>query len=232
MKMRYLGCRNVFSRNQKDWSADEADMRAAGFYKIAGIDEAGRGSLCAEVVVACVMLHSGHSIKGLKDSKQLSRSRREVLYNEIMGQSLSISIASATHSEIDRVNIYQATKLCVYKSIENMTINPEFVFIDGLFDLDNLITPHMCVPGADGAHITENFGAAKKVIGHHYENVAAASIIAKVYRDRLMLTYAEAYPQYGFDKNMGYGTKDHIEAIKKHGLCDIHRRTFGICKGF
>jgi len=153
------------------------------------------------------------------------------LYLKIMDRSLSVSITQASNDEIDKVNIFRATEACVYKSVLNMKIVPEFVFIDGQFDLDNLLIPHLCVHGADGAEIYEQTDSGKKtLIGHHYENVAAASIIAKVYRDNIMTTYDGIYPGYDFSSHKGYGTSKHLEAIKSIGISPIHRKTFKGCK--
>jgi len=220
----------MYTRREKAWY-DERELREAGFSRIAGVDEAGRGALAGAVVAACVMLHVGHSIKGLKDSKKLSPKRRELLYQEIMEQSISVSIARASNVEVDKINIYEATKKCVYTSILNMKVPPEFVIVDGEFTLDNLAIPYLSVHGADGAEIYGFVDSKKKLVGHHYENVAAASIIAKVYRDSLMVTFDGIFPGYGFKKHKGYGTSAHRDALAKLGPCQIHRRSFnGVVK--
>jgi ribonuclease HII len=205
---------------------DEEAARAAGFSKIAGIDESGRGTGFAEVVVCCCMLPINHGIVGIRDSKIIRPAGREKLYTEILEKALSISIALATHREIDEINIYQATKKCVYMSISNMKIRPDFVFVDGLFDLDTLSIPWIAVPGGDGAQIYTHEHPKKVQIGHHYENIAAASIVAKVYRDRLMEEYDKRWPQYGFKAHKGYLTEEHREALRKYGPCPLHRLTF------
>jgi len=205
---------------------NESELYDVGFHKIAGIDEVGRGCLFAEVVVACVMLHKEHGIVGLKDSKKLSEKQREELYDKIMTHSIAVSVAQASNEEIDRINIYQAVKKCVYSSINNLSVQPDFVIVDGVFTLNKLLLPYMSIPGGDGAEIYDESGKRRKLVGHHYENIAAASIIAKVYRDRLMKQYAKMFPEYGLDKNKGYGTEQHREALKKYGPTKLHRRSF------
>jgi ribonuclease HII len=208
---------------------DEKDLRSVGFNRIAGIDESGIGPGVLDVVVACVMLRLNHGIVGLRDSKKLSEKQREKLYKQIIDSSIEVSIVKATNEEIDRVNIYEATKECVYKSVVNMKVRPEFVFVDGNFTLDNLIVPYASIPGADGAQIYKLDEKERKIqIGHHYENVAAASIIAKVYRDNLVKMYHNLYPQYHWDKNKGYLTKEHRDAIKKYGITPLHRKSFNL----
>ena len=205
---------------------DESDLYDVGFPKIAGIDEVGRGSLFAEVVVACVILHKEHGIVGLKDSKKLSRKKREELYDKIMNRAIAVSVAQASNKEIDDTNIYAAVKKCIYSSINNISVKPDFIVVDGMFKLDKLLIPYLSIPGADGAEIYDCSGKRRVLIGHHYENVAAASIIAKVYRDRLVTEYAKLYPEYGLERHMGYGTKEHLAALKKYGPTDRHRLTF------
>jgi len=205
---------------------NETELYDVGFHKIAGIDEVGRGAGFGEVVVACVMLHKEHGIEGLKDSKKLSAKRREELYDKIMTHSIAVSVAQASNEEIDRINIYQAVKKCVYSSINNLSVQPDFVVIDGVFTLDKLLLPYMAIPGGDGAEIYDESDKRKKLIGHHYENIAAASIIAKVYRDELMKQYAKVYTEYGLEKHKGYLTEQHREALKKHGPTKLHRRSF------
>jgi len=206
---------------------DEADFRKAGINKIAGVDEAGRGPGAGPVVVCCCMLPVEHGIEGIKDSKKLSEKRREELYDQIMEKALSVSIAMASHEEVDRINIFAATTKCVYSAIQNMKVSPEFVVVDGRFKLDNLAVPWICVEGADGAQIYETNEKGKKIqVGNHYENVSAASVIAKVSRDRMMREYDKQWPEYGFAQHKGYLTKKHLAALQEHGPCPIHRLTF------
>ena len=210
---------------------DEADLREANINKIAGVDEAGYGGGAGPVSVCCCMLQIEHGIVGIKDSKKLSEKRREELYVQIMDRALSVSISMATHEEIDRINIFATTTKCVYSAIKNMKIMPEFVVVDGRFNLDDLEVPWVCVEGADGAQIYEKNEKGRNIqVGNHYENVSAASIVAKVSRDRLMREYDKQYPEYGFAQHKGYLTKGHREALQKYGPCPIHRLTFrGVC---
>lgn len=221
----------MYQHDEHIW-LDEYDLRDAGFSKLAGVDEAGRGCGAGEVVVACVMLPLNHGIPKIRDSKKVSKNQRQKLSDMIMERALSISIASATNYEIDRINIFAATTNCVYKAIANMKITPDFVFVDGKFNLPDLVLPHACVYGADGAQIYEEQEGKKVQVGHHYENVAAASLIAKVYRDNMMNTYDGMWPEYGMCRHKGYLTQEHRDAIKQHGLTPIHRKTFKGCKEY
>lgn len=206
---------------------DETDLRTAGFSKIAGCDEVGRGPGAGEVVVCCCMLPINHGIVGLRDSKKLSAKRREELGLLIQERALSLSIVAASNKEIDAINIYRATKKCIVASVRNMKIRPEFVVMDGNFEFSELDTPYLSVPGGDGAQIYEvDELGKKKQTGHHYENVAAASIVAKVYRDQMMVEYDALYPEYGFAKHKGYLTQYHLEMLRKYGPSPIHRLTF------
>lgn len=211
---------------------DEKDLRSGGFLKVAGVDEVGRGGVSGPVVVCCCMLPIKHNIKGIKDSKALTHKKRLELSEQILETALSVSIALATNEEIDRINIYQATKSCVYKAVENMSVRPDFLTVDGNFTFDNLAIPYISVPGGDGAQIYVEERGRRIHVGHHYENIAAASIVAKVYRDRLMTEYDREWPEYSFAKNKGYLTADHLSALKKYGPCPIHRVTFrGVLNG-
>lgn len=206
---------------------DEEDLRYAGFNKIAGADEVGRGALSASVVVCCCMLPIKHEIVGLQDSKALTPKKREELSKLIIDRAICLSLASATNEEIDMINIYNATKKCVVAAIKNMKVYPEFVFVDGNLSFDDLAVPYMSIPGGDGAQIYDiGDDDKKKLVGHHYENVAAASIVAKVYRDSLMIEYDKQWPQYKFSKNKGYGSKEHYAALQEYGPCPIHRHSF------
>jgi len=216
----------MYTYEGRTWK-DEADISALGIHPIAGVDEVGRGALLGPVLVAAVSFPPETSVVGLADSKKLSQKRREALYQEIMEKALSVSFVTATNTIIDEVNIYQATKKCVLTAIANMSVSPEFVFVDGLFDFDGSSeVPLICVPGGDGAHIYDETGKRKKLSGHHFPSIAAASIVAKVTRDRMMVEYSKLYPEYGLESNKGYGTKAHMEALHKYGPCDIHRFSF------
>ena len=176
---------------------------------IAGVDEAGRGPLAGPVVAAAVMLDDLNPIKGLNDSKQLGRRTRERLFDEIRGKALCCSIAVASVEEIDALNILQATLLAMRRAVEGLRLRPHRVLVDG-----NRL-PEIGMP----AHAIVKGDAKVRAI-------AAASILAKVYRDRLCLALHEAHPQYGFDAHKGYPTALHLAALREHGACPHHRRSF------
>jgi ribonuclease HII len=176
---------------------------------IAGVDEAGRGPLAGPVVAAAVILDDRHAIKGLADSKKLSARRREALFDEIRAKALCCSVAQASVEEIDEFNILQATLLAMRRAVMGLRLPPKLVLVDGnrLPVLD--IRAEAIVKGDD------------KVLA-----ISAASILAKVTRDRWCLEYHQQFPQYGFDQHKGYGTADHLAALRLHGPCPQHRRTF------
>ncbi len=175
---------------------------------IAGIDEAGRGPLAGPVVCACCIMPMDHMIEGVMDSKKISENRREKLYETIVKTALDYSVSVVENEEIDEINILNATKKGMLECILKLKIPPEVVLIDAV----KIACDYKVMPIIKGD--------AKSY------NIAAASIIAKVTRDRIMRRYDGTYPDYGFAKNKGYGTGEHIEAIKKYGLTQIHRRTF------
>ena len=176
---------------------------------IAGVDEAGRGPLAGPVVAAAVMLDDLNPIKGLNDSKQLGPRTRERLFDEIRGKALCCSIAVASVDEIDSLNILQATLLAMRRAVEGLRLRPHRVLVDG-----------NCLPAIGmPAHAIVKGDAKVRAI-------AAASILAKVYRDRLCLALHEAHPQYGFDAHKGYPTALHLAALREHGACPHHRRSF------
>lgn len=182
-----------------------------GLTTLAGIDEAGRGPLAGPVVAAAVIFPAGSTIKGVEDSKKLSERHREELYPVIHEQALSVGVGIVAHDVIDRVNILQATILAMHKAIDELNIVPEFVIVDGnTFRHDRL--PFANIIDGDEKSFT----------------IAAASIIAKVTRDRLMREFHRQYPVYGFDRHKGYGTRQHLDAIKRYGPCAIHRRSFDL----
>ena len=191
-----------------DYSFESAAY-ARGYTAVCGIDEAGRGPLAGPVYAAAVLLPEGLVIEGLNDSKKLSEKKREALFDVICENALAYGIGFADEKEIDEINILQATYLAMRRAYENMKIRCDYVLIDG-----NRMPP-MPVPGE-----TIVKGDAKS------PSIAAASILAKVSRDRVMLEYAEAYPEYEFGKHKGYGTKVHTEALLKYGPSPIHRKTF------
>ena len=180
-----------------------------GITLICGVDEAGRGPLAGPVCAAAVILPANIDIPGLNDSKKLSDKRRRELYPVIMEQAIAYGIGLADHLEIDEVNILQATYLAMERAIQALKVKPELALIDG--------------------NRAKDFGIPVKTIIHGDSlsaSIAAASVLAKVTRDDMMLKMAEEYPHYGFDIHKGYGTKAHYEALRKHGPCSIHRMTF------
>jgi len=176
---------------------------------VAGVDEAGRGPLAGPVVAAAVMLDELQPIKGLADSKALSPRRRERLYHEIRAKALCCGVAEASVEEIDRLNILQATLLAMRRAVEGLRLRPQLVLVDG-----NRV-PTLAMP----AHAVVKGDARVQAI-------AAASILAKVHRDRLCEQLHERYPQYGFAAHKGYPTEQHLQALREHGACEQHRRSF------
>lgn len=183
---------------------------AGGFKAVCGVDEAGRGPLCGPVCAAAVILDPNTEIQGVNDSKKLSEKKREALFDVIKEKALAYSVAFATVEEIEEYNILEATFLAMNRAIEGLNIKADYALIDG-----NRIPRNIKIPCE-----TVVKGDAKSL------SIAAASILAKVSRDRLLLEYDKQYPQYNFAKHKGYGTKEHIEAIKKYGACKIHRASF------
>ena len=176
---------------------------------VAGCDEAGRGPLCGPVVAAAVILPRGLVLEGLGDSKKLSEKQRERLYTEITDAAIAYSIAEASPEEIDRLNIREASMLAMNRAIEGLPVQPDGVLVDGNY-ARGFSMPAMTVVHGDALS----------------PSIAAASILAKVTRDRYMRRMAETYPQYGFEKHKGYGTAAHYAAIRAHGPCPIHRPSF------
>jgi len=176
---------------------------------IAGVDEVGRGPLAGPVVCAAVILPETVTFSYLDDSKKLTEKRREQVYDEIISQALSYSIVEIDSQTIDDINILNATKKGMVQSVQSLHISPDLVLIDGNQHID-IPTPQVTVVKGDSKSAS----------------IAAASILAKVYRDRLMKDLAKHYPMYGFQSNKGYGSKMHREAIKTHGACKVHRRSF------
>lgn len=187
----------------------EDSLYAKGYKLICGVDEAGRGPLCGPVVAAAVILKPDDIIEGVNDSKKISEKKREALYDVIMEKALAVGVGISDVSVIEEVNILNATKLAMKQAIEKLSIIPEYILIDGNQMIDISILGETVVSGD-----------AKS------ESIAAASIIAKVTRDRMLIEWDKEYPEYGFAKHKGYGTKVHIEAIGKYGLTPIHRQSF------
>lgn len=176
---------------------------------VAGVDEVGRGPLAGPVVAAAVILDDEHPIRGLRDSKALTALRRERLFDEIMARALCVEIAEATAAEIDRLNILQATMLAMQRAVERLRLPPARVLVDGN-RLPKLKVPALAIVKGDA-----------KVPA-----ISAASIVAKVHRDRLCHDLHQRWPQYGFDGHKGYPTPVHLQALREHGPCPEHRRSF------
>ncbi|OQX27387.1 MAG: ribonuclease HII [Desulfobacteraceae bacterium IS3] len=186
----------------------EKDAWQKGFSRVAGIDEAGRGPLAGPVVSAAVILPQGFSIQ-VRDSKTLSSKQRDNFYDKIYAHALCVGIGMADAAEIDRINILKASLLSMRLALENLKLQPDYLLIDGQFPIASALPQKPVIKG-DSLSMS----------------ISAASIIAKVTRDRLMDKYHKDYPQFGFSKHKGYPTKAHKDAIRKFGICPIHRLTF------
>ena len=193
----------------KDLWLYENEAFAEGFTAVCGVDEAGRGPLAGPVCAAAVILPKGLIIDGLNDSKKLTDKKRRELFDVITEQAVSYSIAMASEKEIDEINILQATFLAMQRSLDGLQVRPDLALIDGNRAKDFGLPVRTIVKG-------DSLSAS----------IAAASILAKVTRDRLMEELDETYPQYGFAVHKGYGTKRHYAALQEFGPCEIHRRTF------
>lgn len=186
----------------------EKQEQSKGATLIAGVDEVGRGPLAGPVVVASVIMPTDELIEGVDDSKKLSEKKREKLYPLILEKAICYNLAVVDEKTIDEINILEATKKAMKEAITGMETTPEVVLIDAV-KLDVPVRTVSIIKGDQRSY-----------------NISCASIIAKVYRDRMMNEYAKVYPEYGFERNKGYGTKEHIEAIEKYGATPIHRKTF------
>lgn len=188
----------------------EKDLYHKGFKNICGIDEAGRGPLAGPVVIAGVIMPEDSMIEGVNDSKKVSEKKREKLYDIILEEAISYSVAIIGQDVIDEINILKATKQGVTKVVEGLDVKPDLILVDALTHIDTKGIPYDSIIKGDAKCY----------------NIAAASIIAKVTRDRIMRQWDEIYPQYGFINHKGYGTAKHIEALKEYGPCPIHRKSF------
>ncbi|MBQ9314368.1 MAG: ribonuclease HII [Clostridia bacterium] len=188
----------------------EIEYFKKGYTYIAGIDEAGRGPLAGPVVAAAVILPKGILIEGVNDSKKVSEKKREILYDTIIEKSIAWGVGIKDNNVIDEINILEATRLAMHEAIENLQVKPNFIFIDAEKKVNTNGIPYLPIIKGDALSIS----------------IAAASIIAKVTRDRMMRKYDKQYPEYGFEKHKGYGTKVHVEAIKSNGITPIHRKSF------
>ncbi len=187
----------------------EMDAREKGYQSVAGVDEAGRGPLAGPVVAAAVILTLDADLQGLDDSKKLSLKKREELFPKIQMQSIAYGVAVVSPAVIDEINILQATRLAMKQAVEKLMSVPDLLLIDGNQKIDFALEQWAIVKGD-----SKSF------------SIAAASVLAKVTRDRIMDDYHHLYPQYEFSQHKGYGTKLHRELIVKYGPCPIHRRTF------
>ncbi|CDB23636.1 ribonuclease [Clostridium sp. CAG:557] len=194
---------------EKDWLFYENEARNNGYHVVCGVDEAGRGPLAGPVFAAAVILPQNLMIDGLNDSKKLSEKKREILYDKIKNLALTYAVAFATEHEIDEINILNATFLAMKRAVAKLNLKPDIVLVDGNKSPELEISTQTIVKG-------DSLSAS----------IAAASILAKVERDRLMKNLSKKYPEYNFEKHKGYGTKMHIDLIKKYGPCEIHRKSF------
>jgi len=188
----------------------ETNLYKTGLIHIAGIDEAGRGPLAGPVVVGIAIMKPDSFIEGVNDSKKVTEKRREKLYEQITEEAIDWSVGIVDQTEIDKINILNATKKALHLAIENLKVKPDRILVDALEHIDTCGIPYTSIIKGDA-----------KVY-----SISAASIIAKVTRDRIMREYDEIFPEYGFAGHKGYGTAAHIQAIKTYGPCPIHRTTF------
>ena len=188
----------------------EKELYQKGFKNICGIDEAGRGPLAGPVVIAGVIMPQDSMIEGINDSKKVSEKKREKLYDIILEEAISYSVAIVGQDVIDEINILNATKQGVTEVVDGLDVKPDLILVDALEHINTKGIPYEPIIKGDAKCY----------------NIAAASIIAKVTRDRIMREWDEIYPQYGFINHKGYGTAKHIAAIKEYGLCPIHRKSF------
>ena len=191
------------------WELFEEKARRQGFQVIAGLDEAGRGPLAGPVVAAAVVLPRTRSISGVADSKTLKAEQREKALSLIRKGALGIGVGIVEAEEIDRLNILQASLKAMELALQDLSLTPDCLLIDGLHTLRLPLNQQAIIKG-DGRCLS----------------IAAASIVAKVTRDRLMVDYHERYPQYNFARHKGYGTREHLQAIREHGCCPLHRQSF------
>lgn len=189
----------------------ENSLYEKGYKNICGIDEAGRGPLCGPVVAAAVILPKGICIEGVNDSKKLTEKKRDLLFEEIQSKAIAIGVGISDIDVIEEKNILNATKIAMVKALEQLEIQPDYVLVDG---------NQMIKIDIEGETVVSGDSLS--------QSIAAASIIAKVTRDKMLYEYDKEYPEYSFAKHKGYGTKIHREAIIEHGLCPIHRPSF--CK--
>ncbi len=193
-----------------DYKAMEAMLTSKGYSAICGVDEVGRGPLAGPVVAAAVIIPAGDQIDGIDDSKHLTPQRRDELFDEIIARNWPCAIGIIDHRSIDCINILQASLMAMRKAVMDLRQVPDFILVDGKFNIPNLSFPQCAVVGGD----------------RHCQSIAAASIVAKVTRDRIMDRYETLYPSYSFSQHKGYPTASHLAELKQHGPCEIHRRSF------
>ena len=203
MKEKEIERLNILKNIENNW-------HQKGKKLVCGIDEAGRGPLAGPVVVAAVIMPEDSFIEGVNDSKKVSEKKREKLYDEITENAIAWSVGIIDQNEIDEINILNATKKGLTTALTELKEKPDIILVDALTKIDTLGIPYESIIKGD----TKSY------------SIAAASIIAKVTRDRIMRQWDEIYPQYGFINHKGYGTKAHIDAIKQYGLCPLHRKSF------
>ena len=192
----------------------ETELRSKNIKLIGGIDEVGRGPLVGPVVASCVILPLNYRLEGLNDSKKLSEKKRELFYNILMKDAISVGIGIVDEKKIDEINIYEATKMAMKEAYNNLEIKPEHVLIDAM---------KLELPVSSTSIIK---GDSKSL------SIAAASVIAKVTRDKMLIELDKKYPMYDFKHNKGYPTKKHVDAINKYGIIKEHRRTYGPVKEY
>ena len=194
----------------KNLKKDEESLYSSKIKYICGIDEAGRGPLAGPVVVGAVILPVDSLVEGVNDSKKISEKKRERVFEEIVSTAISYSTGIVDQRTIDEINILNATKLAIKKAIEGLEIKPDLILVDALTGIETFGIPYKSIIKGDAKEYS----------------IAAASIIAKVTRDRMMLEWDKVFPEYGFAKHKGYGTASHIQALKENGPCMLHRKTF------
>jgi ribonuclease HII len=207
--MRSAGTDSLFDQHCDPLSFERA-ARASGHARIAGLDEAGRGPLAGPVVAAAVILPDGLLIPGVADSKKLTEQQRDRLFPVIIERAAACGIGIVDERTIDRINILEASIIAMERALEQISPSPDYLLIDGNFTLPRVVIPQLPVVKGD-------------CLSH---SIAAASILAKVTRDRLMLELHERFPQYNFRRHKGYGTREHLALLREHGPCEAHRRTF------
>ncbi len=188
----------------------EASLFEKGYNLVAGVDEAGRGPLAGPVVAAAIILPPKIRIDGLKDSKKLSHKRRDILFDEIAASGAICAVGVIDNNTIDQLNIFKASLLAMQKAVNSLEKKPDFLLVDGAFTIPNIQIPQIAIVGGDSLCMS----------------ISAASIIAKVTRDRIMDKYQELYPQYSFGQHRGYPTKLHLEELKEFGPTEIHRKSY------